>query len=474
MTLRARFLLYVVGLIVGSFALYAGALSWAQRDFLKKEQDRANIEETSRWAVLCEQSLLSKDEITLVHYVRELRRSDDVGWASFLGKDGKIIMHTDLTLKNTVAADAVSAWALRAVRPSRRESLERGTPLLVYANPVRRGRDILGVAVLAFESDHQAGRISSTLFSSLKRFAGVTILCLGIGVGVALVVARGLVRPLNELTSAVRRLGTGDWRAKAAVKRKDEIGELAEAFTEMSRRLARLDELKDEFVATVSHDLRNPLGAITMAARYLMSPPNPLTPEMSRQVLSTVLVSTARLRNMVDNILDAAKIKQGPLVSLREPFSVKKIMSELQALFCVQAEEFGRDFRLEIHPDLPLAMGDEDQTYRLLCNLLTNAFKFTSSGDRITFAVDITTEGRLAIQVSDTGPGIPPEDLPTLFARFHTAQKAGEHVRKHQGTGLGLAIAKALAETQGGTVTVTSELNRGTTFTVILPAWYAP
>ena len=100
MTLRTRFLLYVVGLTIGSFLLYAGALSWTQREFLSREQERANIEETSRWTLLCEQSVLSKDEITLVHYIRNLRRSGDVEWASFLEGDGRILLHSQKNKKN--------------------------------------------------------------------------------------------------------------------------------------------------------------------------------------------------------------------------------------------------------------------------------------------------------------------------------------------------------------------------------------
>lgn len=475
MTLRTRFLLYVVGLTVGSFLLYAGALSWTQREFLNEEQERANREETSRWTLLCEQSVLSKDEITLVHYVRELRRSGDVEWAAFLAEDGRILMHSQLDLKNTQAVDPVSRWALGLDQPARR-TFERtpGPVVTVYAGPVRRGLDPAGVALLAFNDQRQSGRIRSSLIASLRRFAGATLLCLLVGVGIAVGVARGLVSPLSELTSAVRRLGTGDWRVRASVHRRDEIGELATAFREMSHQLARLDELKDEFVATVSHDLRNPLGAITMAARYLMAPPQPMTAEMSRQVINTILLSTARLRMMVDNILDAAKIKKGGLDSQHTPFSVAKVMGELYDLFRHQAEEFGRDFLLEVSPGLPVVLGDESQTYRLLCNLLTNAFKFTSSGDRILFVAEVTPEGGVAMKVQDTGPGISPEDLPTLFKRFQTGGNAVPQVKKQQGTGLGLAIAKALAEAQGGILTVQSTLTQGTTFCFTLPVRKAP
>ena len=475
MKIRTRFMAYVVGLTVGSFVLYAGALAWTQREFLNREQERANIEETSRWTLLCEQSGLSKDEITLVHYVRELRRSGDVEWASFLAGDGRILMHSQVELKNTLATDPISVWALGAAHPDRRLfTNSTGPSLTVYAGPVHRGFESSGVALLAFNDQRQSWRVGASLWASLRRFAGATFICLVVGIGVAVGVARGLVSPLNDLTGAVKRLGAGDWRARAGVDRKDEIGELATAFGQMSRQLARLDELKDEFIATVSHDLRNPLGAITMAARYLLVPPHPMTPEMARQVVNTILLSTARLRNMVDNILDAAKIKEGGLVAERDPFSVTKVMAELYDLFRAQAEEYSRDFRCVVPADFPMALGDEAQSYRLLCNLLTNAFKFTSSGDRITLLAEFTPEKRLAILVQDTGPGISPEDLPNLFKRFQTGGNAISQIKKQQGTGLGLAIAKALAEAQGGTLTVQSAPDQGTTFCFVLSPWKAP
>ena len=470
MTLRTRFLLYVIGLIAGSFLLYAGALSWTQREFLEQDQEKANRDESGRWALLCEQSVLSKDEITLVHYLRELRGSDEVRWASFLALDGRVIMHTDLSKKNSAADDPAGRWALGVEqRAQRRFRAADGLDVLVYAEPVRRGNERIGVSVLAFDASRQKKRMASALAASVRRFAGVTVLCLLAGVAGAIFVARGLVWPLQELTGAVRRLGGGDWSARPSVSRRDEIGELAVAFSEMSHRLGRLDELKDEFVSTVSHDLRNPLGAITMAARYLLFPPNPISDEARKQILGTVLLSTARLRTMVDNILDAAKIKEGRLDSLRDPFSLGKVLGELHALYRPQAEEFGRRFVLDVPADLPPAVGDEAQTYRILSNLLSNAFKFTSAGDRIGLSAKPVSGNRIAVEVSDEGPGIAPGNIPQLFQRFHTLPSAESSIRKQQGTGLGLAIAKALALAQGGDLTVTSEKNHGTTFQLLLP-----
>lgn len=469
MTLRRRFWVYVLGLIVGSFALYTAALFWTQRGFLEKEQGRVNREELDRWRLLCEQSLLSKDEITLIHYLRELRRADDVVWASFLSLDGRVRIHTTLGQKNSIAEDSVSSWALGIERPAEKRFSEPDGTRAVCAAPVRLKGERVGAALLAFDADRQSGRVRDALGKSLRRFAGVTILCLLAGIGAATGVARSLAEPLQTLTESVRRLGPAGWNARVpSASRRDEIGELARAFEEMARRLGRLDEMKDEFVATVSHDLRNPLGAISMATRYLMSSPPPLSESVVRPVLTTVLLSVARLRGMIDNILDAATIKEGRLTSLKEPFSLGHVMAELHELHRPQADEFGRNFRLEIPADLPEVRGDENQAYRVLSNLLTNAFKFTSAGDRIILSAGAVGSDVIA-EVRDSGPGIPAQDLPGLFRRFQTGESAHSVVRKKQGTGLGLAIAKSLAEAQGGSLTVESREGGGTVFRFCLP-----
>lgn len=178
MTLRTRFVLYVVGLTVGSFVLYAGALSWTQRDYLIKEQTRANVEEIHRWALLCEQSVLSKDEITLVNYLRDLRRSDDVRWASFIAEDGRILMHTDLRLKNTTDLNEVGRWSGTAGRPTQMKRIgPDGESLAVLAGPVWRRGERFGVALLAFDRRRQSERMRTLLAASLGRFGGATLLC---------------------------------------------------------------------------------------------------------------------------------------------------------------------------------------------------------------------------------------------------------------------------------------------------------
>lgn len=161
-----------------------------------------------------------------------------------------------------------------------------------------------------------------------------------------------------------------------------------------------------------------------------------MTPDMSRQVITTILLSTARLRNMVDNILDAAKIKKGGLESQREPFSRGQGDGGTPGLFRPQAEEFGRDFRLEVPESLPVVMGDESQTYRLLCNLLTNAFKFTSSGDRICFFRN-SRGGSDNESFWTPAPG----SLPTTFQPYSNGFKRGKMLLSRLKNSKGLALA---------------------------------
>ena len=226
-------------------------------------------------------------------------------------------------------------------------------------------------------------------------------------------------------------------------------------------RLKDLDRLKDQFVHTVSHDLRNPLNAIGTCAKVLLS--DQPTGE-SRALLDAVERSVVRLRGMVDNLLDVARLRDGGLVFRVASFDVTPGLNELLRLYRPLAEKTQKEIALDLPQNLPPLVADEEKTLRVFHNLVANAFKFTRPGDRITIRGTVENAGSVAFQVDDTGPGIPPERMARLFQPF----RAGEGAEAQQGSGLGLSIVKSLVEGQGGILTVTSLPGKGTSlrFTV--------
>ncbi|MBI3291301.1 MAG: HAMP domain-containing histidine kinase [Elusimicrobia bacterium] len=286
----------------------------------------------------------------------------------------------------------------------------------------------------------------------------------------ALLFARRMTRPIHLLTQGAQAIGEGHLQTQIAIKRRDELGFLAEEFNLMARRLAELDQLKDDFVSSVSHELRSPISAIDGYLELLMGrPSDQLPPEKREKALRIMKESTERLAHFINDILDLAKIKAGKIHIMPRPISVKTsaeaVIGLLQPLFDKKQLKGSIDVASTINS----LSADEEKIRQVLTNLVSNAIKFTPAGGQIT--ISARDEGELiAISVSDTGIGIPQESLHEIFERFKQVKSAREQATgAPKGTGLGLAIAKGIVEAHGGRISVSSELGKGSTFTFRLP-----
>jgi signal transduction histidine kinase/CheY-like chemotaxis protein len=223
--------------------------------------------------------------------------------------------------------------------------------------------------------------------------------------------------------------------------------------------------MKDEFLATISHELRSPLQPLLNWA-YLLRSPN-LDPSSAERALDAIERSTKTLGQLIEDLLDVSRIVTGKLRLQARPVRLNGVVRS--AMEAVEAAALAKGVTLEarIDPDLPAVLGDPDRLQQVLWNLLSNGIKFTPRGGRVT----VTVAGRdaeMVITVGDTGAGIKPEFLPHVFERFRQAESSTN--RTYGGLGLGLAIVRHLVELHGGSVSVASEgEGRGATFTVRLP-----
>jgi len=227
-----------------------------------------------------------------------------------------------------------------------------------------------------------------------------------------------------------------------------------------------LEEMKSQFIATVSHDLRTPLASIMGFSEMLMEgSPGPLT-EIQEEFLGIIFKSSQRQLALVNDLLDISKLEAGRLQLEMETVHLPELIWEVMEGIRPLAEKKGVALKMDVNDGLPRTEGDPRRLERILSNLLSNAVKFTPEGGSVEVAA-WQDDGHLKIRVSDTGLGIPPEDLPNLFQPFHR----GRNVTKKaiEGTGLGLTIVKALVEAHKGTIEVQSELDKGTTIQLTLP-----
>lgn len=229
----------------------------------------------------------------------------------------------------------------------------------------------------------------------------------------------------------------------------------------------RLERMKSEFLATVSHELRTPLTSIMGFVELLLGEePGKLTPTQ-REFLETALESSHHLLRTVNDILDVSRIEAGHLELRSQRVCLEKVVARAVRSARHLAESKHIALELETVSHLPDIEGDPERLEQVMDNLLNNAVKFTPRGGQVTVRVQLRQMYAVQIEVTDTGIGIPPADMPYLFSRFHRGENvAGQAV---PGTGLGLHIAEAIIKEHGGHIEVESEVGKGSTFRFVLP-----
>ncbi len=266
-----------------------------------------------------------------------------------------------------------------------------------------------------------------------------------------LVVNQGLEH--RRLTLETRRLRTIEEEAKGLARAKQE--------------LEKLDAMKSRFMLTVAHELRAPLGAIQGYLGLIM---DGYAGEDEQEMLESAHQRCGELLDVIHDLLILAQMKERATDVKKTTVSVADVLEEVVSLLKGQAEQKDVTFRLEMS-SRPEMLANRENLKQLWTNLISNAVKYTSAGGTVVASVD-EKDGHVVGTVSDTGMGIPADDMPRIFDEFYRTKEAKEI--DPYGTGLGLPIVKAIIETYGGTIDVDSKPGEGTTFTFCLPQSAAP
>ena len=381
----------------------------------------------------------------------------------------------------------------RVVVPFGRYALGASVPAdeIGGGTPIAIGGRLVGTVITPDAADFRNVAEERYLARTDRALGIAAAVMVGIALLLGLLLARVITRPVRELTGAAEKIAAGDIEQRVPVRSRDELGLLAAQFNRMSGDLARATRLRRQMTADVAHDLRTPLTVIAGYLEALRDQVLKPTPER----FATMYDETQLLLRLVDDLHTLSLADAGELRLERQPIAPCQLLERVAAIYRHAAEQQGVALAIQADPNLPAISVDVEQIARALSNLVSNALRYTPSGGVITLSAtqptndqSPTTDGQALVmdsvtaeanalvfarstlvnlRVIDTGAGIDPEHLPSIFERFYRADSSRQQATG--GSGLGLAIVKSIVEAHGGRVAAASAPGQGTTITIALP-----
>lgn len=332
--------------------------------------------------------------------------------------------------------------------------MELNTKMLLVGIPITSDSGVSGALLLMTPvSDVQAAL--SSIYRLFWPAAGLSLMVAAV---LALAVSRSISQPLRKLSEATAALAEGDFSLKVHPTGDVELRALAESLNKMASQLGELEELRRDFIASVSHELRSPLTSIRGFVQGVLD--GKIPHEKQGEYLQRVLNEIRRLSSLVTNLLDLSALegKAAPL-DLKET-DIREVIN--LSLASMEPQINGHQMSVEVvAPDYPVqAVIDQNRMQQVIVNIISNSIKHTSPG--ICLHVSISPkQGGVELRLADTGPGISAQQLPHIFKPFYRGQEGG--------TGLGLSIAKALVEAHGGTIRTGNVPGGGSEFVILIP-----
>jgi len=334
------------------------------------------------------------------------------------------------------------------------EKVKQGT--LDKGIPIESGGEVFGT-VISTGQPLVRNPIDQQYVDQINRgfwLAGLVGMLVALGFG--LLLARSLTRPVRDLTTATRNMAQGQLEQQVPVRSGDELGELAQAFNQMSADLARANRSRKQMTADIAHDLRNPLTVLSGYLESLQDGKLKPTPERFQVMQAEV----NHLQRLVEDLRILSLADAGELKLHLELTSIPELLARVTEAYRHQAEQQQINLKVEVEPNLPEVNLDPTRMEQVLGNLVSNALRYTpQDGDILLTAKQLN--GSLTVSVIDNGSGIPADILPHIFERSFR----GDESRSGNESGLGLAIAKSIVELHGGTIRTASDQN-GTQFNI--------
>ena len=371
----------------------------------------------------------------------------------------------------TARLDSIEAATREIVALVAADSAEAASARLEVLKPVLAAtdKDLEEIAGAIDEQSYANVSHAEDISTAARR---TTLLALGVSLMAALLIGSWttteVIKPVRRLRAAMAKVADGDFIVPENLpyRRRDEVGDLARSFGSMTQHLAKLDQMKAEFMSIATHELKTPINVIAGYSELVEEGVYGPVTKRQGDALESIRDQTQVLGRLVNQLLDISRLEAGGLKLEKNSVIVHDLFYSLQRSFSILAGKKNIDFQVDLDPSMPREIHADPDRVRdqVLGNLLANALKFTPEGGRVSLRAWGDAQ-QLHIEVSDSGVGIPPDRLPFIFDKFY---QVGRQARS-AGAGLGLAIAREIVDAHGGTITAESSEGKGTTFRIVLP-----
>ena len=302
--------------------------------------------------------------------------------------------------------------------------------------------------------------VKSTMVAVVKGAFFTSLFAIIIGMALSI----HIVHPVRELTRAAKRMAKGNFEEPLPIYSTDEIGDLSRSFNTMAQEIEHGIEMREQMMADTSHELRTPLTVLASKLEFSLEQNKPLETEEIVVLYDEVI----RLKGLVNELQDLSKLEAGHAVLDKTLIKFADYFEDFAVLLDAEAESRNMTLEVNLKEAPEYCYADPKRLKQIVLNLVNNAFRYTPEGGTVTIIAK-EQDGDFLFSVQDTGMGIAPEDVNKIFDRFYRTDRSRD--RESGGSGLGLAITKALVDAHGGWIKVDSQLNAGTTFTIMLPGW---
>ncbi len=356
------------------------------------------------------------------------------------------------------------------IMPDYVQAMESGEGSKVYR--LQGGEKVLAVSVpiSSINSEYSSVRmvtsmteIDNTIKTYILAVAVVFMTIILVIITIGLYFAGSIVKPIRQISGIARKFAMGDFSVRIENDSDDEIGELCTAINHMADELSTAEAMKNEFISSVSHELRTPLTAIKGWAETLMLDGG-TSPDTMKKGVGVIVNETERLQQMVEELLDFSRMQNGHFTLQSATMDILAELGDAVLIYSEKARKETKEIIYDEPEMLPFVYGDKNRIRQVFINVIDNAVKYSSAGDRITIKA-YESGDNVVVSVRDTGVGIKQSDLAKVKTKFYKAN----HTRR--GSGIGLAVADEIISMHGGTLSIDSEgEGLGTTVTITLPA----